>query len=150
LAGTGLSFLLWRTPPRSAPRRIALVSLVTALLVLGAVVVASWERTRAPGTALPPVGPASAAGAGGAQDAGSDWLAYGGTQGGRRYSSLRQISTANVGNLEEAWTFQTGDLNPAEGRVFYAAQNTPIKAGDFLYTCTPSNQVYALDPATGE
>lgn len=33
--------------------------------------------------------------------------------------------------------------------MFYASQNTPIKADDFLYTCTPTNKVFALDPGTG-
>ena len=89
-----------------------------------------------------------AAGAG--REAGADWTAYGGTNGGRRYSTLDQISTDNVARLEEAWTFQSGDLTPREGRVFYSAQNTPIKVGDLLYTCTPSNQVFALDPGTGQ
>ena len=41
-------------------------------------------------------------------------------------------------------------LHAGARQVFYSSQNTPIKVGDFLYTCTPSNQVFALDPATGD
>ncbi|WP_228243474.1 pyrroloquinoline quinone-dependent dehydrogenase [Porphyrobacter sp. GA68] len=144
-AGSGLAWLLWRYPKRSAPRRASMVAVLAGLLGLAVLVFASWERTQPPGE------PGRVAGSGGsAEDAGADWTAYGGNNYGRRYSSLAQISTSNVGELEEAWTFQSGDLNPAEGRVFYSSQNTPIKAEDFLYTCTPGSQVFALDPGTGE
>ncbi|MFN3932976.1 MAG: membrane-bound PQQ-dependent dehydrogenase, glucose/quinate/shikimate family [Brevundimonas sp.] len=149
VAGVGLSWLMWRAPPRSTPRRAALAGVAVTFVALGVVLFVSWERTEGPGeqalaaNGLPPVG-------GGAQDAGADWTAYGGTNGGRRYSTLSQVSISNVSELEEAWTFQSGDLNPSEGRVFYSSQNTPIKVGDFLYTCTPTSKVFALDPGTGE
>lgn len=149
VAAVALAWLMWRTPPRSPPRGAALAGVLSAFAALGVLLFVSWERPGAPGeqdvavAGYPP-------GAGPAQEAGADWTAYGGTNGGRRYSSLSQISTANVGDLEEAWTFQSGDLNPREGRVFYSSQNTPIKAEDFLYTCTPTNKVFALDPGTGE
>jgi quinoprotein glucose dehydrogenase len=140
---------MWRFPPRSTPRLGALAGLAAAFVALGVLVFVSWERTE-PASA-PHAGPIGGApDAGAALDAGVDWTAYGGTNAGRRYSTLSQISTANVGRLEEAWTFRSGDLNPDEGRVFYSSQNTPIKAEDFLYTCTPTNQVFALDPGTGE
>lgn len=149
VAAVGLAWLMWRFPPRSTPRRGALAGLAAAFVALGVLVFASWERTEAAGA--PPDGTIGGApDAGAALDAGADWTAYGGTNAGRRYSTLSQISTANVGRLEEAWTFRSGDLNPDEGRVFYSSQNTPIKAEDFLYTCTPTNQVFALDPGTGE
>lgn len=146
--GIGLSWLMWRTPRGSTLHLAALTSAVAAFVAVGMVVFVSWERTEAPGEdgrgAIPfPEGEGGAV-------AGVDWIAYGGTNAGQRYSSLSQISTANVGELEEAWTFRSGDLNPDEGRVFYSSQNTPIKVGDFLYTCTPSNKVFALDPGTGE
>ena len=32
----------------------------------------------------------------------------------------------------------------------YAFQNTPLKVNETLYVCTPSQQVIALDPATGQ
>lgn len=147
VVAVGLAWLMWRTPPRSTPRRAALAGVIGALAGLAVVLFVSWERVEAPGQAgVAMVGLSP----GTDQEAGADWLAYGGTNGGRRYSSLAQISTANVGELEEAWTFQSGDLNPSEGRVFYSSQNTPIKAGDLLYTCTPTNKVFALDPGTGE
>lgn len=147
VAGVGLAWLMWRVPPRSTPRRLALVGVLGSLAALATVVFTAWERTEQPGD---PALPAAGRSGTGLQEAGADWTAYGGTNGGRRYSTLSQVSTANVGDLEEAWTFQSGDLNPEEGRVFYSSQNTPIKVGDFLYTCTPTSQVFALDPGTGE
>ena len=38
------------------------------------------------------------------------WPAYGGDQGGMRFSSARQITPANVGRLTEAWRYSTGDM----------------------------------------
>lgn len=145
-AATGLAFLLWVVPPGARPRRIALGSVAGVLVALVAIVAASWERTEAPAVAAsdPPAPPAPGA------EAGAEWTAYGGTNGGRRYSTLSQITTANVRDLEEAWTFRSGDHMPEHGYASYASQNTPLKVGDHLYTCTPSNQVFALDPATGE
>src|SRR5690606_20545176 len=148
VAATGLAYLLWRTPPRSAPRRVAVISVIAVVATMGIVVFVSWERPRPPSAIVAegrePVPQFTG------EEAGAEWVAYGGTNAARRYSSLRQITTENVGQLEEAWTFRTDDRGPNDGRVFYSAQNTPIKVGDFLYTCTPSNQVFALDPATGE
>ncbi len=150
VALTALAWLMWRTPPRAAARRVAWGGLVGVLVAMGLVVFAHWERVESASAAAAPAASALPAGATPADEAGADWLAYGGTNGARRYSSLNQVTTANVHTLEEAWSFRSGDHTPAEGRVFYSAQNTPIKVGDLLYTCTPSNQVYALDPATGE
>jgi len=149
VAAVGLAWLMWRFPARSTPRRGALAGVAAAFAALGLLVFMSWERTEA--ASAPEDGAIDGSpGSGAALDAGADWTAYGGTNAGRRYSTLGQISTANVSRLEEAWTFRSGDLNPDEGRVFYSSQNTPIKAEDFLYTCTPTNQVFALDPGTGE
>lgn len=146
---TSLAWLFWRTPPGASLRRSSLGGAVAAIAALAVITFASWERTDS-ATASAPAASVIAAGQAPASEAGAEWIAYGGTHGGRRYSSLRQITTANVTELEEAWTFRSGDYSPAQDRVFYSSQNTPIKVGDFLYTCTPFNQVYALDPATGE
>ena len=40
----------------------------------------------------------------------SGWQYYGGDQGGRHYSSLEQINTENVADLEQAWVFRSGDM----------------------------------------
>lgn len=82
---------------------------------------------------------------------GADWPAYGGSYHAQRYSPLAQITPANVGRLERAWTIHTGDLpgdRPAAQNK-YASENTPLKVGDVLYVCTGKNMVLALNAATG-
>jgi quinoprotein glucose dehydrogenase len=81
----------------------------------------------------------------------AEWTAYGGDGGGSRYSPLTQIAKHNVGDLEIAWEYHTGDVDDgAETLMGTAFQNTPILVGDTLYVCTPRNRVIALDPNTGE
>src|SRR5699024_7462266 len=78
-----------------------------------------------------------------------EWLAYGGSNLGQRFSLAAQIDPETVSELVEVWRFNTGDHPPSE-RVYYSFQNTPLKIDDSLYVCSNSNQVFALDPATGE
>ncbi|MFD2136783.1 hypothetical protein ACFSLT_19620 [Novosphingobium resinovorum] len=42
-----------------------------------------------------------------ADAAGDEWTSWGGDKGGSRFSRLAQITPANVGKLEAAWTFHT-------------------------------------------
>jgi quinoprotein glucose dehydrogenase len=78
--------------------------------------------------------------------AGADWPAYGGTESAQRYSPLTQINKDNVGRLERAWTFRTGDL-PDER---WGAETTPLKIGDTVYLCSARNKLFALDASTGQ
>ena len=82
-----------------------------------------------------------------------DWAWYGRTADGTRYSPLSQINPANVGKLQVAWSFHTGDLprtgENSHGREFNF-EATPIKVGDSLYFCTPHRDIVALDPVTGK
>ncbi|MFT7524940.1 MAG: quinoprotein glucose dehydrogenase [Arenicella sp.] len=75
-----------------------------------------------------------------------DWPAYGGTFGAQRFSSLTQIDRDNVGQLERAWKYRTGDL-PSER---WGAETTPLKIGDTVYLCSARNILIALDARTGE
>ncbi len=77
---------------------------------------------------------------------GADWPAYAGTDAARRYSPLTQITPENVGQLERAWVYRTGDL-PEER---WGAETTPLKIGDTVYLCTARNILIALDAASGE
>ena len=84
---------------------------------------------------------------------GSDWPAYGGTYSARRFSPLAQITPANVGKLERAWTYHTGDLpppNPTDIQDNYGAETTPLKVGDSLYLCSAKGIIISLDPITGK
>ncbi|WP_010629895.1 membrane-bound PQQ-dependent dehydrogenase, glucose/quinate/shikimate family [Halomonas sp. KM-1] len=79
----------------------------------------------------------------------TDWIAYGGTNLAQRFSPADRITPHNADQLEVAWEFNTGDEPPSDAAP-YAFQNTPLKIGNSLYVCTQSNQVFALDPGTGE
>ena len=84
---------------------------------------------------------------------GADWPAYGGTYGAQRFSPLAQITPANVGKLERAWVYHTGDLppkNPTDLEDNFGAETTPLKVGDSLYLCSARGIMIALDPVTGK
>lgn len=80
----------------------------------------------------------------------ADWPAYGRNQEGQRYSPLKQINDKNVGQLKEAWTFQTGDVKRPTDPGEITNEVTPIKVRDTLYQCTAHQQLFALDAATGK
>jgi len=75
----------------------------------------------------------------------NDWPVYGGDDEHTHYTTLDQISPANVARLEVAWTFDTGDA--FEGSEMQA---NPVVIDGILYATTPKLQVFALDAATGE
>jgi quinoprotein glucose dehydrogenase len=82
---------------------------------------------------------------------GADWPDYGGTNAAWRYSPLTQITPDNVGKLRKVWEVHTGGLptNPDYLKL-YGTENTPLKVGNLLYTCTAKNIIIALDAATGK
>ncbi len=75
----------------------------------------------------------------------TEWPAYGGDAGGSRYATPSQIDRSNVGRLQVAWTYHTGDPG-RDGRSFEA---TPIVVDGTLYLATPLGRIIALDPVTG-
>lgn len=79
---------------------------------------------------------------------GADWPFYGGDANAQRYSRLSAITPENVGRLERAFVFHTGDL-PAKGER-YSPANTPLKVGNVLYMCSAKNILIAVDAASGE
>jgi quinohemoprotein ethanol dehydrogenase len=78
------------------------------------------------------------------EGAGADWLTYGGNFFSQRYSSLNQITTANVTQLKGAWTYHTGAFSDAT-----SFESSPIVSGGIMYLTGPQSQVYALDAKTG-
>jgi len=76
-----------------------------------------------------------------------NWYSYGGSQASQRFSAATQITPENVNKLKVAWQVHAGDL-PTASR--WGTENTPIKIGDFLYVCTASNNIVAMDPASGK
>lgn len=82
--------------------------------------------------------------------AGKNWLAYGGTGYGERYSSLTQITPRNAGKLKLAWTFHTGDKRGPKDPVETTFEDTPLEVNGTLYLCSVHQHVIALDAATGK
>lgn len=81
---------------------------------------------------------------------GAEWPSYGGTYANWRYSPLNAITPANVGKLRQVWQTHTGGLpTDLNYQKLYGTENTPLKIGDLLYTCTAKNVVVALDAGTG-
>lgn len=72
---------------------------------------------------------------------GADWARYGG-EGGRRYSSLSQITRANVAGLTQAWRFDMAELGDP--------QTQPLAIDGVIYAYTPTLDTIALDGATGK
>ena len=56
------------------------------------------------------------------------WSAYGRDSGGTRYSPLNQITPENVGKLQMAWTFHTGDVSDGSKGVpgWYHMTSPPV------------------------
>src|SRR6266511_4485482 len=78
-----------------------------------------------------------------AAQAGQSWEVYGGTLANTRYSTLAQVTTANVKGLKVSWALQLGSTRSQE--------STPILIGDTLYVTSshgPKN-VFAVDARTG-
>ncbi len=121
---------------------LLLASFGTAMMYGGA------ERQATVLTSLPVASPADADPS--PLTAAQDWPAYGGSYAARRASPLVQITRENVGSLQRAWVYETGDMpqgDPADSR--YGAETTPLKVGDSLFLCTATNILIALDPGTG-
>lgn len=149
-----------RWPSFAGPRYFA-VTLLPALLALGLIIVPivmqhgnelADPRDTAANGALP-----WAKGGFGSPDgniaAGPDannWTAYAGSNLSNHFTPAAQITPANVAGLKRAWEFHTGDLPKPGSKTHYINENTPLKIGDLVYVCTPTQQVIALDAGTGK
>lgn len=74
------------------------------------------------------------------QPPGADWLHYNGDYQSKRFSTLDQITTANVGSLVNKWTFHV----PGQGGL----ESVPIVVNGVMYLTQP-NAIYALDGKSG-
>ncbi|MCJ8165036.1 PQQ-binding-like beta-propeller repeat protein [Pontibacter sp. E15-1] len=82
-----------------------------------------------------------------AEDRYSGWHTYAGSVDGNRYSSNTSINTANVAQLQVAWTYSTHDKNPDNRSQL---QCNPIVVNGVLYGTSPKLKLFALDAATGK
>ncbi|CAD7738805.1 Quinate/shikimate dehydrogenase (quinone) [Xanthomonas hydrangeae] len=78
-----------------------------------------------------------------------NWSAYGNTDGGSRFAALDQINRSNVGQLQVAWTYHTGEIANSDGNGA-EDQLTPLQVGETVFLCTPHNNLIALDASTGK
>jgi quinoprotein glucose dehydrogenase len=74
-----------------------------------------------------------------------DWPVYGGNTDNTHYSTLSQITPANVAKLKVAWTYETRDEFKGS-----EMQSNPIVVDGVLYATSPKMRVFALDAATGK
>src|SRR5579872_7154479 len=77
----------------------------------------------------------------------STWRVTGGSKENIRYSSLTQIDTSNVKQLQVAWVYHTND---ADIKAHSQIQCNPIMVNGLLYGTTPKLRLFALDAATGK
>jgi alcohol dehydrogenase (cytochrome c) len=70
-----------------------------------------------------------------------NWLSYSGTLNNQRYSTLSEITPANVKNLQLQWMWQARSLEKFEA--------TALVVDGVLYTVQAPNDVVALDAVTG-
>ena len=73
-----------------------------------------------------------------------DWTTYGGNDWNQRYSTLKQITTGNVGQLTVRKIFQTGIDRLG------SFENTPIVQNGVMYVTTPYNTAMAYDLNTNK
>ncbi len=100
--------------------------------------------------------PAPASAQYGAAD--GEWRAYGGDQGGTKYSPLDEIDATNFDALQIAWRWQSPDAaidlgalqDERTGVSIRGLQATPLMVGGTLYISTAMYQAAAIDAATGE
>jgi glucose dehydrogenase len=74
------------------------------------------------------------------QPPGANWLSYNGDYTGRRFSSLSEITPADVTNLRAEWILHARDANELEV--------TPVVVDGIMFV-TSTNDAFALDARTG-
>lgn len=74
-----------------------------------------------------------------------DWPVYLGDKSASHYSTLAQVTPANVAQLEVAWTWHAGDARDDKTQI----QCNPLIIDGVMYATTPQSKLVALDAATG-
>jgi quinoprotein glucose dehydrogenase len=75
------------------------------------------------------------------------WEKAHGNDDGNKYSSLTEIDTSNVQQLQIAWEFHTGDADTA---AHSQIQCNPIIVNGVMYFTSPELKLFAVDAATGK
>jgi quinoprotein glucose dehydrogenase len=78
---------------------------------------------------------------------GKDWPVYMGDKFSSHYSTLKEINRENIGQLEMAWEYHTGDdVSENHSQI----QCNPIIIDGIMYATSPRLKVFALNAETGE
>jgi len=112
-------------------------ALAVSVALLATVACTQEKKPLAPITAAQVDGAAIEA----ADERPGDWLSHGRTYSEQRYSPLKQVTTANAGELGLAWF--------AEMDVGRGMEATPIVVDGTMYVTSAWSIVYALDAKTG-
>ena len=81
----------------------------------------------------------------------TDWYTFNGDLMAQKYAVAGQITPANVGKLQKAWEYHTGDVSDGSGgKPMSVWSATPLFVNDTVYLGTPFYRIVALDPATGK
>ena len=75
------------------------------------------------------------------------WNNYGGSKENIHYSSLTEIDTNNVSQLQPAWIFNTGDADTVNNSQI---QCNPIVVDSIMYFTSPTLKLFAVHAATGK
>jgi quinohemoprotein ethanol dehydrogenase len=75
-----------------------------------------------------------------------DWRYYGNDLANTRYQDIDQINPSNVADLEPAWVFHTGVLGDPAAKF----EASPLIVDGTMYVSSGHDDVFALDPVTGE
>src|SRR5664279_3019967 len=75
------------------------------------------------------------------------WQQYKGSSENIHYSSLTQVDTGNVKQLQVAWEYHSGGVDTANHSQI---QCNPIIVDGLLYGTTPDMKLFAIDAATGQ
>src|SRR5438270_9093038 len=78
-----------------------------------------------------------------------DWAYYNGNPHGTHYSTLAEITPENVGRLQVAWEYDTGDAF-GDGGAQSDMQANPLVVSGRMFIVSPKGRLIALNAATGE
>src|SRR5271156_2657761 len=83
-----------------------------------------------------------------ADESPGEWLTYSGSLNGWRYSSLSEITPANVSQLRVRWVYQSSSTEVKRVTEF-KNETTPLVVGDTIFVTEPPATVLALEAKTG-
>jgi alcohol dehydrogenase (cytochrome c) len=78
-------------------------------------------------------------------NAGKDWITFGGAVNNQRYSTLSQVTPANVQNLKGSWMTRLGSGKGSK----YRFEPDPLVIDGVMYIPTGNDDIFALDAKTG-